>query len=40
MSEPVIAQKYPYAVDVDAGQELLVVRLRQEHDAAILRRQP
>ena len=40
MAEPVIAQKSPFAVEVEAGKVLLVVRLRALPAPALLRRQP
>ncbi len=37
-TQPVIAQKSPYRMEVEAGKSVLVVRLRQERQPAVLRR--
>ena len=40
MQEPTIAQKGPYPVEAESRQKLFLVRLRQEREPAVLRRQP
>ncbi len=37
-TQPVIAQKSPYRMEVEAGKSVLVVRLWQEWQPAVLRR--
>jgi hypothetical protein len=38
MAEPIPAQKAPYGVNVEAGKDYLVVRLRAQRQPALLRR--
>ncbi len=40
MAEPVIAQKGPYPVAVEAGEILFLVRLRTQREPTVLRRKP